>query len=169
METTKYAVGLDGNLNETKIPISSNGKGLQYSTITYDTMEAEKQARQQDKQEPTYIAYKKRFVILVIFSLYSLSSAFQWIQYSIVATVIAKYYNVPNIAINLTSMIYMILYIPGILPATWLLSKKGLRFCVCLGAFGNMAGSFIKCFSTSPDQFWLLMIGQSIVAAAQLL
>lgn len=154
METTKYTVSLDGNLNETKIPISGNGKA-------YDTMEA--------KQPPTYKAYRKRFIILLIFSLYSFSSAFQWIQYSIVATVIAKYYNVPNLAINYTSMVYMILYIPSILPATWLLSKKGLRFCVCLGAFGNMAGSLIKCFATGPDQFWLLMIGQSIVAAAQIL
>ena len=151
----------NGDPNEITAPISSsNGNSVSHQNKTYQTME---------EKPLTYTAYRKRYIILLIFSLYSLSSAFQWIQYSIVATVIAKYYNVPNIAINYTSLIYMILYIPGILPATWLLSKKGLRFCVCFGAFGNMAGSLIKCFSTGPDQFWLLMVGQSIVAAAQLL
>lgn len=158
--SAKYTISLDNNLNETKIPISVDSKNVQYNeSRTYQTMDT----------KPAYKSYKKRFIILLIFSLYSLSNAFQWIEYSIVATVIAPYYNVSNIAINYTSMIYMILYIPCILPATWLLSKKGLRFCVCLGAFGTCLGAFIKCFSTSPDRFWLLMIGQSIVAASQLL
>ena len=160
MANAKFTISLDDNLNETKIPlpISGTSKNVKYSDKTYDTMETKK----------TYKAYSKRFAILLIFSLYSLSNAFQWIEYSIVATVIAPYYNVSNIAINYTSLIYMILYIPGILPATWLLSKKGLRYCVCLGALGNCLGSLLKCFSTEPDKFWLLMCGQSIVAVAQL-
>jgi hypothetical protein len=105
----KYAaVGLDNNLNETKIPISGSNKNADYSEKTYDTMEKE-------GAKKTYTVYKKRFIILIIFSLFSLSSAFQWIEYSIVTTVIAPYYNVSNISINYTSLIYMFLYIPGII------------------------------------------------------
>lgn len=177
MENAKYTISLDDNLNETKIPIS--GKNSNPVEKNYDTLET--------KQD--YKVYKKRFLILLIFSLYSMTNAFQWIQYSIVATIIAPYYNVSYVAINLTSLVYMVLYIPGkswfliifyniwlkqiflflgILPASWILSKKGLRFCVCLGALGNCLGAFIKCFSTNPDQFWLLMIGQSIVGVSQL-
>lgn len=101
METTKYTVNLDNNLNETKIPIS--GRNVQLTEKTYDTMETKKE----------YKVYKKRFLILLIFSLYSMSSSFQWIQYSIVTTIIAPYYNVSNVSINYTSLAYMIYYIPG--------------------------------------------------------
>jgi len=164
METTKYTISLDDNLNETKVPISGsnskNSNGQLNDNKTYDTLET--------KATAVYQVYKKRFIILLLFSLFSLSNSFQWIEYSIVATIIAPYYNVSNKYINYTSLIYMILYIPGILPATWVLSKKGLRFCVCLAALGNCLGAFIKCFSTNPDHFWLLMIGQSIVAVSQL-
>lgn len=104
MENTKYSISLDDNLNETKIPISgSNRKNGQLPDKTYDTLESKR----------TYKAYKKRFIILLIFSLYSLSSAFQWIQYSIVTTIISRYYSVPNLYINFTSLSYMIFYIPG--------------------------------------------------------
>lgn len=118
--------------------------------------------------EPGVRAYRKRFLMLALFSLYSMSNAFQWIQYAIVASIIAPHFGVSLLSINLTSMLYMIIYIPGILPASWLLNRRGLRFCVLLGAFGTCAGSCLKCFCRGPDQFWLLMAGQTLVAASQL-
>ena len=111
---------------------------------------------------------KKRFLILTLFSLFSMSNSFQWIEYSIITNVISGYYGVSNLAVNWTSVIYMALYIPGILPASWLLNRKGLRFCVLLGSFGTCFGAWIKCLSISPDRFWLTMIGQGVVAASQL-
>ncbi|RWR99552.1 feline leukemia virus subgroup C receptor-related protein 2-like protein [Leptotrombidium deliense] len=62
----------------------------------------------------------------------------------------------------------MIVYIPGIFPASWLINKKGLRFSVLLGSFGTCIGSWVKCLSVSPDRFWVTMIGQTIVAVSQL-
>lgn len=110
----------------------------------------------------------KRFLILFLFSLYSMSNAFQWIQYAIITNVISDYYGVSNLAVNWTSVIFMAIYIPGIMPASWLLNQKGLRFCVLLGSFGTCAGSWIKCLSVSPDRFHVTMIGQSVVAMSQL-
>lgn len=112
--------------------------------------------------------YKRRFYILFLFCLFSLSNAFQWIQYSILTNIIAKFYNVDNIAVNWTSVIFMVVYIPLILPATWILDKKGLRYCMILGTFGNAVGAIIKCFSTHPNQFWITMIGQTMAAISQL-
>lgn len=47
----------------------------------------------------------------------------QWIQYSIIANIVRRYYNVTNFQVDMTSMIYMITYIPLIFPASYLLDK----------------------------------------------
>ncbi|XP_046430609.1 feline leukemia virus subgroup C receptor-related protein 1 isoform X3 [Neodiprion virginianus] len=67
--------------------------------------------------------YKKRWAILGIFVFYSASNAMQWIQYSIIANIVMKYYDVTDEAVNWTSLIYMVLYIPFIFPASYLLDK----------------------------------------------
>lgn len=110
----------------------------------------------------------QRFLILTLFSLYSMSNSFQWIQYAIITNVISDYYSVSNLSVNWTSVIYMAIYIPGIIPASWLLNRSGLRVCVLLGSFGTCAGAWIKCLSVSPDKFFVTMIGQSVVAMSQL-
>ena len=68
--------------------------------------------------------YKIRWLILFLFVLYSTSNAFQWIQYAIINDIIVKYYDVKPVWVDWTSMIYMIVYIPLIFPATYLLQKK---------------------------------------------
>lgn len=67
--------------------------------------------------------YKIRWLILSIFVLYSASNAMQWIQYSIIANVIVDYYGVGFTAVDWTSMIYMILYIPFIFPGSYMLDR----------------------------------------------
>lgn len=64
-------------------------------------------------------------------------------------------------------MIFMILYIPLIFPASWILDKLGLRIAAVSGVVGTCLGAWIKCFSIQPDLFWVGFIGQSIVAASQ--
>lgn len=62
----------------------------------------------------------------------------------------------------------MVIYIPGIVPASWVLNKKGLRFCVIIGVLGTAIGSWIKCASIEPDRYWVTMLGQATVATSQL-
>ena len=45
----------------------------------------------------------KRFFILTLFCLFSASSGFQWIEYSIISSVLQDYYHVSSYAINWTS------------------------------------------------------------------
>ncbi|KOX80776.1 putative MFS-type transporter C09D4.1 [Melipona quadrifasciata] len=119
--------------------------------------------------------YKRRWLVLMIFVLYSASNAMQWIQYSIIANIIMVYYNVSSFSVDMTSMIYMITYIPFIFPASYLLDRfmfrnateKGLRFAALAGAIGTTLGSWIKVFSVSPDRFWITFLGQSLVALSQ--
>lgn len=76
----------------------------------------------ENSQEPPKV-YKIRWLILGIFVLYSASNSMQWIQYSIIANIITDFYGVTSIAVDWTSMIYMVLYIPSVFPASFLLDK----------------------------------------------
>lgn len=103
---------------------------------------------------------KRRFLILGIFCLYSMSSAFQWIEYAIITDVIVEYYNVSSLAVYWTSMIYMASYIPLMFVATWMLDTWGLRRVVIFGATLNAAGAVIKVFSVQPNLFPLSFLGK---------
>uniref|UniRef100_A0A3B4AXK5 Feline leukemia virus subgroup C cellular receptor family, member 2a n=1 Tax=Periophthalmus magnuspinnatus TaxID=409849 RepID=A0A3B4AXK5_9GOBI len=71
--------------------------------------------------------YKRRWLIVCLFSSYSLCNSFQWIQYGIINNIFMHFYGVDAFTIDWMSMIYMLTYIPFIFPVTWLLDKKGLR------------------------------------------
>uniref|UniRef100_A0A0P4W5Q3 Choline/ethanolamine transporter FLVCR1 n=2 Tax=Scylla olivacea TaxID=85551 RepID=A0A0P4W5Q3_SCYOL len=111
--------------------------------------------------------YKIRWFILCLFVLYSMSNAFQWIQYSIIANVIVEYYGVDTTLVDWLSMIYMITYIPLIFPASWYLEKAGLRRAVLIGSFGTMVGAWIKVGSVARNRFWVTFAGQFVVAISQ--
>lgn len=68
--------------------------------------------------------YKRRWVVLTIFILYAAISAFQWIEYPIITNVVMKYYNVSVQAVDWTSIIYMALFAPLVIPASYIIDKK---------------------------------------------
>ncbi|CAK9813790.1 Uncharacterized MFS-type transporter C09D4.1 [Anthophora quadrimaculata] len=121
--------------------------------------------------QPTQVTetkvYKRRWLILMIFVLYSASNAMQWIQYSIISNIVMFYYQVSNMMVDMTSLIYMITYIPLIFPASYLLDRFGLRLAVVMGAIGTAVGSWIKVFSVNPCRFWVTLVGQTVVAVSQ--
>ncbi|XP_055438978.1 heme transporter FLVCR1 isoform X1 [Bubalus kerabau] len=109
----------------------------------------------------------RRFVVLLIFSAYSLVNAFQWIQYSIISNVFEGFYNVSSLHIDWLSMVYMLAYVPLIFPATWLLDTRGLRLTALLGSGLNCLGAWIKCGSVQQHLFWVTMLGQCLCSVAQ--
>ncbi|XP_015795427.1 uncharacterized MFS-type transporter C09D4.1 [Tetranychus urticae] len=118
--------------------------------------------------KPTIKLYNKRFFILILFCLYSASNAFQWLQYSIITRKIATFYQIDDLSVNLTSLIYMFVFVPGMIPASWLLNRFGLRVTVLIGSFGTFLGALVKCASLAPDKFWVTMVGQTLVAICNL-
>ncbi|OQV22451.1 Feline leukemia virus subgroup C receptor-related protein 1 [Hypsibius exemplaris] len=118
--------------------------------------------------EPQYRTTPRRWIMLTVFALYSMSNAFQWISYGIISDKIALFYGVGTLAVDWLSMIYMLTYIPLVFPAMWLLDKKGLRIVALIGSFGNFIGSAIKCFSPYPDRFVVTFVGQTISAISQI-
>lgn len=111
--------------------------------------------------------YKRRWMIVLLFSSYSLCNAFQWIHYGIINNIFMRFYNVNSFAIDWMSMIYMLTYIPFILPVTWLLDKMGLRVIALVATAINCVGAWIKVASVRPNLFWLSMLGQFACALAQ--
>ncbi|KAM7375769.1 hypothetical protein PAMP_005542 [Pampus punctatissimus] len=111
--------------------------------------------------------YKRRWAVVFLFSSYSLSNAYQWIQYGIISNIIMKFYNVEAFAVDWLSMIYMLAYIPFIFPVTWMLDKKGLRATALVANALNCAGTWIKVASAKPDLFGVTMLGQFASALAQ--
>jgi hypothetical protein len=85
--------------------------------------------QQQQQQQPVpYKLYKRRWPILFIFVLYSMSNAMQWTQYAIINDIITTYYGVDSYAVSWTSMVYMTTYLLLIFPGSWFLDKKVLQF-----------------------------------------
>ncbi|EPY74398.1 feline leukemia virus subgroup C receptor-related protein 1 [Camelus ferus] len=121
----------------------------------------------EDTLVPRTALSPRRFVVLLIFSLYSLVNAFQWIQYSIISNVFENFYNVSSLHIDWLSMVYMLAYVPLIFPATWLLDTRGLRLTALLGSGLNCLGAWIKCGSVQQHLFWVTMMGQCLCSVAQ--
>ncbi|XP_067901105.1 feline leukemia virus subgroup C receptor-related protein 1 isoform X2 [Heterodontus francisci] len=111
--------------------------------------------------------YWKRFIILTVFSLYSMVNSFQWIQYSIIANIFCTFYQVSEEQIDWLSVVYMLAYIPLIFPAAWLIDKKGLRTVALLGSGLNCIGAWIKIASVRRDLFGVTMFAQTVCSVAQ--
>lgn len=113
-------------------------------------------------------SYGIRYFLLLLFISLSMTNAFQWIEYAIIESYVTQFWNVDTFWVNCTSTVYMASYILGIVPATWLLDKFGLRPCLIVASLGNAVGSWVKCLSVNPHYFWVSMVGQTIVATSQL-
>ncbi|XP_038143424.1 feline leukemia virus subgroup C receptor-related protein 2 isoform X3 [Cyprinodon tularosa] len=111
--------------------------------------------------------YKRRWIIVFLFSSYSLCNSYQWIQYGIIGNIFVRFYNVEEFTIDWMSMIYMLTYIPLIFPVTWLLDKKGLRVIALAGTGLNCVGTWIKVVSVRPDLFGVTFLGQFCCSLAQ--
>ena len=112
--------------------------------------------------------YYRRWLMLLIFCLVSMSNAAQWIQYGTITNVVCDYYNVGYLTVNWLSMIYMLVYIPLIFPVTWLLEREqGLKVIGVLAASLNCSGAWLRYAGSVPETFWLAFLGQTVVSIAQ--
>ncbi|XP_076271537.1 histamine transporter isoform X2 [Rhynchophorus ferrugineus] len=142
------------------------GSGPNYETMSSSVPDLEsKGTTLPDIEKPK--VYPIRWFILILFVLFSASNAMQWIQYAIINTTIIDYYGVSSDWVNWTSLIFMVLYIPFIFPASYLLEKLGMRLAITIGIFGTCLGSWIKVASVSPDRFYVSFIGQACVGLSQ--
>ena len=112
--------------------------------------------------------------MLAVFSMFSLTNAYQWIHLGIIGNIVIQYYNASlpadsfqqNMAIDWLSLSFLVCYIPVIFPVMWLLDRKGLKMNNIAGSSLNVVGAWLKCACLSSDRFILLMAAQVICALA---
>lgn len=109
----------------------------------------------------------KRYIILIMYGICSMEKSFQWINLSSITNKVSRYYGVDNIAVNWTSVLFMMTFIPLVLPTSWLIERIGLRKAVLFGSGGLTLGAIIKCFSCGQDRFYIVIIGQIFVSLSE--
>ncbi|XP_046742854.1 uncharacterized MFS-type transporter C09D4.1-like [Diprion similis] len=116
---------------------------------------------------PLTRVYARRWLMITIFILYAIAVIGQWLQYSIISNIIARYYDVSLVAVNWTSLVFLVIYIPMVFPASYVIDRLGLRWTMIVGCALVTSGSWIKVFSASPDRFYVTFIGQAVISSAQ--
>ncbi|CAH1252674.1 FLVCR1 [Branchiostoma lanceolatum] len=124
--------------------------------------------REDSPGSPRTKLYKRRWFMLLLFSSYSLSNAFQWIHYSVISNIVVRYYSVSILAVDWLSMVYMLAYIPLIFPATWTLDRYGLRVVGLLGSSLNCIGAWLKVAGVGRERFAVTMFAQTVCSVAQI-
>ncbi|KAJ8938161.1 hypothetical protein NQ318_011926 [Aromia moschata] len=121
----------------------------------------------QEDIPPIIKTHKTRWIILLFYVIFSAISSFQWIQYSTVANVVMEYYNISANAFNWTQTVFTVMWPFLVFPACFIVDRKGLRVAALAGCFATAIGAVIKVFSINPNLFYVLMIGQTVVAVSQ--
>ncbi|KAK9692493.1 Major Facilitator Superfamily [Popillia japonica] len=111
--------------------------------------------------------YKYRWFILALFCSYACINFVQYLQYSIIANIISRYYDIDTFTVNWTSLVFMISYIVLFIPVSYLMEVLNLRQISILASCLTACGVGIRLFSVSPDSFYIVLIGQSLAAVAQ--
>lgn len=82
--------------------------------------------------------YKRRWLILTLYVLYAGINAFQWFEYAIIANIVMKFYDVSAVEVDWTAIIYTALYMPMVIPASYLMER------VVLNIFSSFKISSLK-------------------------
>jgi len=112
------------------------------------------------------VLYKRRWLVLAVFSLISMTNEVIWISLSSITSIVKEYYDVSYIAVNWLSMIYMLFYIFVILAA-YVLEKQGLKYTIVIGATLNGLGSCLRLIGANRDGFVFTFLGNASAALVQ--
>ncbi|CAG8502815.1 2017_t:CDS:2 [Scutellospora calospora] len=112
-----------------------------------------------------------RWLILLGFSLLTLSSACLWITFAPCLYIFMSYFSQTPSSINSLSSVYMIMFPILLIPSIKFFNKYGIKTSIIFGAFLNALGAFLRYLGTlnkSYIGFWILFLGQTIDSIAQL-
>ena len=111
-------------------------------------------------QTPRHIEfhlYRRRYLMLTLFSLCSIANATVWIPLSPISTAVKNAYDVDLTQINIESLLYMILYVPFNFPANYAIDYYGLRLGVTIGIGSTALGTWLKSFI--DNGFYWIYVG----------
>ncbi|CAG9861908.1 unnamed protein product [Phyllotreta striolata] len=111
--------------------------------------------------------YGYRWVQLFIFCLFTVINFMQFLEFTIVADILTKYYSVDSSLIDLSGLVFFAVYIILFLPISYLIERYSLKITAVVSTFLTLAGNVVKIFSTHPSRFYLVLVGQALCAVGQ--
>lgn len=75
------------------------------------------------EQEYVIKVYQKRWFLLALFIIITALNGIQWVQYSIITNITMRYYGISSRMVDYTSLVYLITYLPLVLPASYFMDK----------------------------------------------
>ncbi|KAG5480673.1 hypothetical protein CUR178_05808 [Leishmania enriettii] len=110
-----------------------------------------------------------KWVVLVLFCLYSMSNAIQWITYASIATAARAFFNLTTNELNMLSSVYMIVFVVGAYFTCTTFERWGVRLGVLIGCSLNAFGSILKVApGLQKPSYVTLIVPQTFNAIAQL-
>jgi MFS family permease len=94
-------------------------------------------------------AYGYRWVVLLAFMFVSLTMQIFWICYAPITGLAAERYGVSDLQIGLLAMLFMYIYIPLAIPASWAIDTWGFKKAVGLGAILMAVFGMMRAFNTT--------------------
>ena len=112
-----------------------------------------------------YKVYKRRFYMLLIYCASTCFNALAWISIAPISTTVQEVYGVSDFEVNLVSLIFLILFLPGMLSSTFIFDRWGLRNGLIIGSILQAVGASLKYFINQG--FWIVLLGQGFIGLAQ--
>lgn len=109
--------------------------------------------------------YGYRWVVLLAFMAIVGLNQLLWITFAPITSQAARFYGVPDLAIALLSLIFMIIYILVSVPASWMIDTYGLRAAVGTGAV--LTGVFGLIRGLVAANYTLILLAQIGIAIGQ--
>ncbi|XP_042896547.1 choline/ethanolamine transporter FLVCR2-like isoform X1 [Parasteatoda tepidariorum] len=111
--------------------------------------------------------YKRRFWMLFLFSTTSFLCGVLYTQYVGMADLNCCYYGVSQDAVNWTSMMFMVVYLVGVLPASVIINYIDLRWTVILGALFNTISSTVQLATLKPNGFPFVLVSSFFASLSE--
>lgn len=106
-------------------------------------------------------SYKRRFYILLLFSVISFSQYCAWNAYGPIATTAKMVFNWTNTEIAFLASMDPITYLCSMFFFSWLMDEKGLRRSVLISCAFMFVGTALRCVTSDPSYaIWSMGAGQ---------
>jgi MFS family permease len=115
--------------------------------------------------DTTYRVYPYRWAVLGSFMLVNLVMQALWIDFSPIMRDAASYYGVTELAIGFLAMLFMIIFLPLSIPASWAIDRFGFRKATGLGVV--LMALFALARALAGPSFALVVVGTAGLAIAQ--
>jgi len=121
--------------------------------------------RQWTVGDTTYRVYPYRWAVLGSFMLVNLVIQALWIDFAPVIHDAASFYGASELAIGFLAMLFMIIYLPMSIPASWAIDRFGFRKATGLGTI--LMAIFALVRALAGPSYVLAIIGTAGLAIAQ--